>query len=498
MLAAPAGDASVRAWRKVGAIVGLLVAVFLLCWPSAVSLMQLWGDTAKTTYTHGYIIAALTVWLVIRRREEAAAIGASPSIAAALIALAAGFLWLVAVRAGIEIVHQMLMLALLWLAVSAVFGWRTAKQLWIPVGYLIFAIPAWDQINFILQGATTKAVALLLSITSIPAYVDGNIVHLAAGVFEVAGGCSGIHFMIVSLALAALYGEMGDDSTKVRIRLLALAAGIALLTNWLRVYIIIIAGYFTDMQHFLIVDGHYTFGWILFAVMTVVFFVLARRFAPAVAEKPRQALSPPPAAPRGVGLAVAIFCVAAGPAWEFLRPNEPASMSPVTAIRHLPAGWSRNDAAVASTWNPVFTGADRIERAEVTAASGAQVQLFVARYARQEQNKELVSYGNSLIGPDEGSIISSARAASGGVARELIAQAARERSVIRYYYDVDGHRTDRGVVAQLWYGLTSIRREPLSSVIAMRAVCAADCDAARRLLAEFAASTDASAHGKAE
>jgi hypothetical protein len=82
----------------------------------------------------------------------------------------------------------------------------------------------------------------------------------------------------------------------------------------------------------------------------------------------------------------------------------------------------------------------------------------------------------------------------------LIVKSARERSVIRYFYEVGGHRSDRGIAAQLWYGLTSIRREPLSSVIAMRALCAADtgCDAARALLTEFAAASDATATANAE
>ena len=120
--------------------------------------------------------------------------------------------------------------------------------------------------------------------------------HLAAGVFEVAGGCSGIHFLIVSLALATLYGEIGRDSLKVRLQLVALAAGLALLTNWLRVYIIIVAGHLTDMQHFLIREGHYNFGWMLFAGMMVVFFLLARRFAPIAPPSP--AIRAPPSANR--------------------------------------------------------------------------------------------------------------------------------------------------------------------------------------------------------
>jgi hypothetical protein len=103
-----------------------------------------------------------------------------------------------------------------------------------------------------------------------------------------------------------------------------------------------------------------------------------------------------------------------------------------------------------------------------------------------------VNYGNSLTGPKDGSIAAESKATSPGVAREIELQADRGRSIIRYYYDVDGRRTDRSFVAQLWYGVTSIRREPRSSVVALRASCVADCATTRKLLGEFAASLDAS------
>jgi exosortase A len=488
-----AGYDNSRAWRHAIAIMTVLSGVFLIYWPSAVSLLQLWGDTERTTYTHGYIIAALAVWLVIRRRDRLAAISWSPSIAASLLVLAAAFAWLVAVRAGIEVVHQLLLLALLWLSVWAVFGLRMAMELWPPIAYLIFAIPAWDHINFLLQEATVRAVTLLLWASAIPAYVDGNFVNLAAGVFEVAGGCSGIHFFIVSLALAALYGEVGRDPFKMRICLLALAATLALLANWLRVYIIVVAGHLTDMQHFLIRDGHYNFGWMVFAVMMVVFFLLARRFAPVAPQAPVQPAPARPYASHGVGLAIAIACVVAVPTWELLRSVAPAALPSAGALLpRAPAGWSEVTAQSAPAWNPVFAEADRVERAAYANPAGVRVQVFIASYAWQRQNRELVASGNSLVGPGDEVVLSTARAA-GGAAREVVVRGPQGRSVIRYYYDIGGRRIDRGIVAQLWYGLGAIRREILSSVVAMRADCAADCDAARALLSEFSASADAPA-----
>jgi exosortase A len=487
LLGAPAAGASQRAWRISGAVVLVLAAVFVLYWPSADSLMQLWSDTGRTTYTHGFIIAAIVVYLVLRKRDRLASIPWAPSVPASLLVALLGFAWLIAVQGVIELIHQLLMLAVLWTSVWALFGLRIARQLWIPVGFLIFAIPAWDQIIFLLQEATVAAVALMLLVSSIPAYVDGNTVHLAAGVFEVAGGCSGIHFFIVALALATLYGEIGRDSMKVRILLVGLAGILALLANWLRVYTIVLAGHLTNMQHPLVQEGHYNFGWAVFAVMMLLYLFIARRIVPPV----RDEISAPAmdgiaaGGARAGSMLIALACVAAMPAWAILNPVEPAVLPAEGAsLPQPPTGWSRVSSG-SPAWNPVYIGADREERGEYVDALGRHLEVFVATYAMQRQNKELIAYGNSLIGANEGAVVSGNRAAPDAQAQEIVIEHAYQRSLIRYYYRVGNRRTTRGIVAQLWYGLGVLGGATPSSVVAMRVRCEPDCDSAHMLLNEF-------------
>jgi exosortase A len=474
-----------RNWLTAGAVVLLLTVVFFAHWVTAGSLFALWSDTDKTTYTHGYITAGIVAWLVFRRRDELAALPWRPNYLAAGLLLAVGFAWLVSVRAGIEIFHQLLMLAAMWLSVWAVFGPRIAWTLCIPVGFLVFAIPVWDFINPLLQEGTVIAVALLLKLVSIPAYVEGNFVHLAAGVFEIAGGCSGIHFMIVGLALGVLYGELGRDPPGMRLKLVLLAVAMALLTNWLRVFIIVVAGYLTDMRHYLIVEEHYSFGWVVFSVMMFVFFLLARRLAPLQAwPVPAPPQSPPVTtrALRSLPGMLGVACVLAAPAFAWLDAPAPARAAIPSSLPSVPGGWSQAPAGLDPHWNPVFQGADLIERAEYVNAAGQRVQLFSATYASQDQDKELISYGNSLIGPEGGREVA---ASSAGVARELTLQQRERVSLVRYHYVIGGHRTARGLEAQLRQGLLSLGRDPLASVVALRTDCEPDCAAARRLLDEW-------------
>src|SRR5690606_24257028 len=119
----------------------------------------------------------------------------------------------------------------------------------------------------------------LLRVVGIPSHFIGNDVQIPAGTFEIAGGCSGLHFFVVALAIGALMGEMRGDDWRGRLKLLLLAGALALVCNWLRVFTIILAGHYTHMQHYLVAQSHYGYGWMVFALAMVVFFVLERRIA---------------------------------------------------------------------------------------------------------------------------------------------------------------------------------------------------------------------------
>ena len=63
-----------------------------------------------------------------------------------------------------------------------------------------------------------------------------------------------------------------------RAKTIAVALALALITNWVRVYTLIIVGQYSDMQHYLITTDHYMYGWVLYGVAMIVFFWYVRRF----------------------------------------------------------------------------------------------------------------------------------------------------------------------------------------------------------------------------
>lgn len=466
------------AWRCAAICVFLLASTFALLWPTTATLIAAWEDESVTSYTHGYLVVALSIWLLWRDRHRLLAHPATLTLSAAVPLAAISVLWLICVRASIQTAHQFLLPIIVWLSICTALGWRAAVAGIFAVGYLYFAVPVWGAINGVLQDATVVAVEALLRATDVPAYVEGSFVHLAAGTFEIAGGCSGLHYFIVAFAIAALYGEVHRDSWGARLRILAVALVLALLTNWLRVYTIILAGYFTDMQHYLVRVDHSTYGWAVFAVMMVVFFVIVRRLPTAAEEPESAALAQSSALQPKWPLAVttALAAIALGPLWSVLAPISAAPLPQAGEL--LPSATPWSSASAGPSWQPVFRGAD-LEQRGYYQRGGMRIEGYAAAYASQTQRKELIGYANSLTGADL-SIVSSTPIEPRGPANELIVQdTAGAQFVLWYFYRIGSLQTRSDFEAQVAYGVKTLTGSPISTVVALRAPCSTDCDAAR-------------------
>jgi len=475
-----------RSWALASVPVALFAAALVLLWPTTHSLMVEWQDTVKTTYTHGYLIALICAALLLLRGREVS-VAARPAVRGVLLCLigAGSLLWLITVRAGLQSLHQVLLPVLFLLTLWSILGWRSALWATFATGYFYLAVPVWEVVNGTLQSLTTLVVGQLLRITGVPAFVDGNMVHLAAGTFEIAGGCSGLHFFIVGIALATLYGEVYRDSLKMRCKLLLLALGLSLLSNWLRVYTIIVAGYLTDMQHYLVRVSHYGFGWVMFAVAMAVFFFIASRIGAEDASWP----APPVASGRLVqpgalllASAVSVIALAMGPIWNAVAPLQAATIP--SSDRLLPAasaGWSgpvRDDSE--GDWLPAYPTADAVQMGTYSNA-GQRVIVFTAVYASQAQGRELVGYGNSIAG--KATIRESRDTPSG---RELIVAGKSGRQwLLRYFFQIGSHRVHGDLHEQLRYGVATLTGRPLSAVFAFGSPCVPDCATAGATVEKF-------------
>jgi exosortase A len=473
--------------RALGAIAAVVLGLVLF-WPTTLSLIEQWEDTVRRTYTHGYLIVALALWLLWRNRSSWAQVELRPSVFAFVGVLAASVVWLITYRAGVRIAHQALLPAMIFGAFTACYGVAAARRNLLPFGFIYFAIPLWDALNPLLQSASTFAVRMLLRTAGIPAYFSGNTFTLPAGSLEIAGGCSGLHFFIVGVAIAVLYGELNRDSLGTRLKMVALAAVLAMLTNWLRIFIIAIAAHLSDMQHYLVREEHYSFGWVMFVGTMVIFFLVVRRWpVPPEPVADASATSPQTGAIAWHGASMALASLLVAPTWLLADDNVVLLENTPEVMPGRVAGWS-TESLTRGDWQPVFIGADLVQRAAF-AKDAHTVEGFTAVYANQHQGKELVGFNNSVLGE---SLNERGRAASAGAGPWTAIEAADwrgDRWLVWYAYRLDQQWYAKTLPMQIQYAVRSLTAAPLSAVVAFRTRCdGEDCSAARTILREFTAS----------
>ncbi len=474
-------------WQVGGLIVGVL-AVF---WPLTAALWTYWLQ--PYVGGQGVLVAALSVWLIYRRRDALSGVPVRPVRWAAVLVMLLSIVTLVLWRAGIQTMYFMLLPLLILGAIFAAFGLTVARILAVPVGFLYFAMPAWQLMGPYLQGATVHAIGVLALLFGLPAAVSGTLISFPNGAtFEVTPLCSGVGFLVQGLAVATLLGELEQAPVARRLRLFGSMIIIALITNWARAMIIIQVGYTTEMRHVLASRYHVLFGWVIFVGVLVAFVWLATR------ARPPPRFETPGAGsvqvPSLAGFLTAVAALTVPPVLMYLvaAPSDGSATSDVSVTAtgvQWPVGradWRGPLGDSNSGWRPIFIGAHAESYTVYRGPAGETVEVLVIGYSRQTQEGKLVSENNSLLGTDltqlTGRLIVDDRQSY----REMVvADREGRRSVIWSVYDIGGRTFVTPILSQLWYGLSSLTSQPYSDLFAFRAQCVPSCPAAQARLADF-------------
>lgn len=494
---APAG-------RRLTAIFGLWMAVAVIYWPSAAALDGIWRGSAGNSYTHGYLVLIASLGLVVRDRVRLTATPVRPVGWAWALVVALSGVWLWSWRAAIQELHVLLLPMILLVALLAALGWRAARILLFPVGFLVFAMPVWGAINDTLQTLSAKMNGILIWLSGMPAYMQGDLIRLPGGGIEIAQACTGLNAFLIGLTVAALYGELARDPLRRRLAWLVLMGTLAFIGNSIRIFIVTVAAYETDMRSSL-VTRHIWLGWCLFAIAVGVFLLLARRLADVwdrgrppearLAEK-ATAESAQPLSGRGPGMAscaVALACVGLLPVLAYgtdlLRANTRADI--LIHWPEAPHGWQGPRPDVASEWSPRFVNPSVESLRRYIDPRAQAVEVFIVAYRAQTQDGKLLGYGNDLLGSPTRLQLQSQRIvdSAAGRWREAVAvDPTGARSLIWWRYRIGDRAFSEPRLSQLWYGVAALTgRPPLSSLTALRAACGPHCAAAREQLAAAAA-----------
>lgn len=469
---------------RVAALAAAIVSVAAL-----VALQPLWAAlhhewSGNGLYGHGHMLLAMAVWLGWRTWRFAPPPRVAPDWRFALP---------VAGLVGLLILFDLLLLNVprvyllppLFAASAGLVAGRAAAARLAPAAFLMyFALPLWEFLNAPLQAMTTAAVSRWLAWSGVPALIEGNFVHLAAGTFEIAADCSGLRYLLVGAAIAAFWALAFLSDTKRRLALVAAAVVLTVLSNWIRVYTIILAGHATDMQHYLVAVEHIRFGWVVFAIALLPLIWLGRRLEQPVREaRPARERSAVDGRAMLRASLVAVVLLALPPLVDALEAGNG---------RSVPVSTESSFADEVRPWDPVFVNA--VETWSIDVSGVPPVDVYRAVYEWQDEERRLIRYGNGFAGERWRGVASRRIEIDLGGERidaiELEGYVSGERRVIWGWYWVAGRAAAGPLRAKLLElaGLVHGRRD--AAAVAVSARCRPDCERARERLSEFVASSE--------
>ena len=386
----------------------LITVCLFLAWsvPSLLALNQTWYTAGVE---HGYMLVVMALAIAVRTFRSGNFEVAAGSPLGALVL--AGLMLASAVSFAVDvlIVPQFVWPAMVFAAILASAGWRIAFAFLPPLLMLHFTIPIWQDVqqlfpalptlNEALRGLTTSVVSQWISLTGIPAFIEGNLIALQWGTFEIAEGCSGRSYFLVAVELGLFYGFMYLDSWRRRALLLTVAMGLALAANWLRVYSLILIGYYTEMESPLIAD-HGTFGWVLFGLVIFPMLFVGRKLeGQEGAADGRDPAAGGAALPSGMHFritALQVILTLGIVTNLILFVPATSSLPEVNGDDGLVAGYQYQGPWTGDS-KPQFVGAD-MEVARILSDGFQEIGFFLTVYASQTQGSELVNLYNQPLG----------------------------------------------------------------------------------------------------
>lgn len=404
----------------------LPLLLILLCWgwlfaPSLANLQQVWDSSE--TYMHCYLIPVISLWLLYDKRQQLRPFYTtnyvpsvpSPTWSYVLPLLALPFcltLWWLGQAADINSFIHIGTVVSLQLILLAYFGLTPRHPAWFAVIYLLFMVPFGDELNPLLQDITAYFSVLWLEWVGIPVYREGLYIHTPVGMFEVAEACSGLRFLIASIAIGVLYAHLTFATLRKKVIFMLALVLMSIFANSLRAFALIVIGELSQMRYGFGAD-HFVYGWLFFGVMMLLMFWwgdkyrddLSKAATSNIVTAAPQHTPTPEASPVRVGktYAVALSCagflllsiLAAQQISISHAPAQPAQALEITPLITIDAS---SDVAADFTPATMSAWSYRFEHSMALShlVNSQGIELLAVDYGLKQDKGELISWHNQL------------------------------------------------------------------------------------------------------
>jgi exosortase A len=394
-------QSTVLPWRSaVPALVVLLAAILLVYRDTALAMVAIWYRSE--TFTHGFVVLPIVLWLVWRRRSIIAARLPQPSPWLAVGFAGLALMWLLGDLVGVNSITQLAMVAMMVTAVPAVLGFSVAATITFPLAFMFFAVPIGEFVMPQLMDWTADFTIAALRLSGVPVFREGLNFVIPTGSWSVVEACSGVRYLIASLTVGTLYAYLNYQSTGRRILFMLVSMLVPIVANWLRAYMIVMLGHLSGNKIAVGVD-HLIYGWVFFGVVILLMFFIGARWS----EPEPTAVGPahvvpaanagPPVATRFWFSALAFAVIVSLPMFA-KQALEPQAGAMAPRLELAEAGfqpWQLGDAASIG-FKPHYDEPSA-ELNQVYVNGARSVGVYIGYYRDQSYTRKLVTSTNTLV-----------------------------------------------------------------------------------------------------
>jgi exosortase A len=392
-------------WRAATLAVMVTVAVIIAIYrETALGMVTIWWRSE--TFTHAFLVAPISLWLIWEKRKVLARFEPQPSLWLALPLLALAFAWLLGELAAVNAVTQLAFTAMLILAVPLVIGIPAARQILFPLCFLFFAVPIGEFVMPKFMEWTATMTVLGLRASGVPVFQEGLQFVIPSGRWSVVEACSGVRYLIASLTIGTLFAYLNYRSLNRRLIFVAVSIIVPIIANWIRAYIIVMLGHFSGNELAVGAD-HLIYGWVFFGIVILIMFAIGIRWREDddATDQMAQTAAASAAAKRNshgtrqgfVMAALLALSIALLPYVSIKVLNaQNSGAAPILSVQALATGGWAQDAQALSTWQPAFANPSTTEIASFS--QGARhVGVHIAYYRHQGYDRKLISSENVLV-----------------------------------------------------------------------------------------------------
>jgi exosortase D (VPLPA-CTERM-specific) len=423
-------------------------------------LVRRWSTQEE--YSHGFLVPLVAAWLLWTRRDALLASLGRPAWTGALLILLAMAMHVMGELSAIFILSQLAFIVALLGITLAIGGFSLLRVTFVPIIFLIFAIPLPyfidANLSLQLQLISSQLGVFFIRLFQIPVYLDGNIIDLGTYKLQVVDACSGLRYLFPLLSLSFLAAYLFHAPMWQRTMVLVSSIPIAIAMNGFRIGMV---GVTVDRWGAQMAEGvlHFFEGWIIFVacafLLTAEVYLLARIsgrgffeavYAPAAAV--RSSVELEPGATSRVPITVCLFLMCATVLMGLLISIRPEVIPERNRFVTFPV--TLGEWQGRSSWlDPQVEHGLALEDyilSDYSKPDGKTINLYVAYYASQRKGES--PHSPLVCIPGDGWLITNLQRTSYGEQplNRAIIERNGSKQIVYYWYEERG----RKIASEYW------------------------------------------------